>query len=50
VKDRLPTKLNLQRRDLLELAANTCVSGCGSKLNFAFVSSLRRFWFFMTAY
>jgi hypothetical protein len=29
LKDRLPTKLNLQRRGLLEPAVTTCVSRCG---------------------
>jgi len=31
LKDRLPTRLNLQRRGLLEVAAITCVSGCGNE-------------------
>jgi len=30
LKDRLPTKTNLQRRGSLQATTNTCVSGCGS--------------------
>jgi hypothetical protein len=29
LKDRLPTKTNLQRRGILQDTSNTCVSGCG---------------------
>ena len=29
LKDRLPTKINLQRRGSLQASTNTCVSGCG---------------------
>ena len=29
MKDRLPTRSNLQRRGLIDATANTCVSGCG---------------------
>ena len=30
LKDRLPTKLNLQRRGILQAADTLCVSGCGN--------------------
>jgi hypothetical protein len=30
LKDRLPTKLNLQRRGIVQVADNLCISGCGN--------------------